>query len=656
MSLSTRTKVKPPSTVTASYSVNANVVVAKLSWTPIASGWPNSYQVLYRDGEEYATSLTATTYRDTNVVAGQGYNYGVSTVNVNEVEGEPKLAAGLVMPNYPVWQTGWSLDIQQASTASVASRASSPDGRSITYTRQGGTAPAAVTVSTAGVVSVGAAAAGSYTLILRADDGVLYAEMTVTLTVTAAATAPNPPVVADPQVVSTTQINLSWTKAATGTDPEDYDARYSLAGQNNWTNLTPLTGPSALSFNVTGLAAGTAYDFGVRASAGGLFSSYTVVSATTLSSGTREVYYTAMYDQPQYGGGSALVNGGLFHSLYHPDVIDSFNNAAQSGTLTASNLDQRIVASDTFDGVTVTPPFGSRFLKQVLWYDSEYECLNGTVDDGVAPPVPAGSKDKPRIKYSLGNSAYNYDWDREVWVGFALYTHPNHVHDIATRAHQGGGYHFWVNAGNGLTQFYLTTFARPTTNPGNYTGGLGGNTEYWFLGYQVNATAVADMVQQAGSPRTFYNAMTSRDSGWTQWMLRYRVNPFAGSGTINPSLTITGAKNKTYTGNKGIMQVWHKKEGASSWTKAVDIFNAPFGGVPSATELLGMDFGKYDYGWKKNATTFPNWRYTAKNSIRWGFRKAPGSTASSGAIAQFGTGPADVSPDGTAPTDWAEQA
>jgi len=58
--------------------------------------------------------------------------------------------------------------------------------------------------------------------------------------------------------VTTTSATLSWNAVAGATS---YDLRYSLAGQNDWTEVIGVTSPS----EVTGLTSGTAYDFQVRA-------------------------------------------------------------------------------------------------------------------------------------------------------------------------------------------------------------------------------------------------------------------------------------------------------------------------------------------------------------------------------------------------------
>lgn len=78
----------------------------------------------------------------------------------------------------PVWSVADNYALTPAATAGTAANynvspyASDPDGNTITFSRTGGTAPAGVTVSSAGTISVPTSiAAGSYTVTVQANDG-----------------------------------------------------------------------------------------------------------------------------------------------------------------------------------------------------------------------------------------------------------------------------------------------------------------------------------------------------------------------------------------------------------------------------------------------------------------------------------------------------
>lgn len=88
------------------------------------------------------------------------------------------IAAAQVGNRAPVWSVPENYALTPAATAGTAASysvgvfCSDPDGNAITYSRTGGTAPAGVTVSTAGVVTVPTSvAAGNYTVTVQADDG-----------------------------------------------------------------------------------------------------------------------------------------------------------------------------------------------------------------------------------------------------------------------------------------------------------------------------------------------------------------------------------------------------------------------------------------------------------------------------------------------------
>jgi hypothetical protein len=286
MSLFARTKVKQPVTISATYSiVSVGVFVAKVGWTRATSAWPNSYDVIYKNGEELATDLLVTNYRDTSVSQGESLSYAVSTVNVNEIESVARASAAVRIPSYPVWQTGWSLSIDQSNTASIASRASDPDGDALTFSKVGGTVPGTVTVSSAGVVTVGSTSGGSYSLILRASDGVLSADTTVTLTVNEVVTVPNPPINFSANPASSTELDLTWQAPASGPPPTDYDLDFSLIGASGpW---TPITIGLVLVYQHTGLSESQQVWYRLLSKSGVTpAATYATATATTFAAGT----------------------------------------------------------------------------------------------------------------------------------------------------------------------------------------------------------------------------------------------------------------------------------------------------------------------------------------------------------------------------------
>lgn len=283
MSLTTRTKVKPPKELSATYSAVGGFAVT-LRWTPVESGAQRSYFVVYRDDIELATGITENSYRDATVLEGEEHVYSVATVNVNETEGAPITIPEVQLPYYPVWQDGWSLSLIQGATSDVSARASDPRGTALTFDRNGGTAPAGVTFSSVGVISIGASVvAGDYDVGLRAT-GVsgLASTYSLQLTIQALLQAPGTPINLVVGAASTSALNVSWDRAASGSAPADYTVEYSTSASGPWTDK-PHSG-TATSTQITGLSTDTLYYVRVSASNSAGSSSYITASGRTNAS------------------------------------------------------------------------------------------------------------------------------------------------------------------------------------------------------------------------------------------------------------------------------------------------------------------------------------------------------------------------------------
>lgn len=468
--------------------------------------------------------------------------------------------------------------------------------------------------------------------------------------------APDTPVSFVASRASATEVNLSWAAGPTGAAPTDYDLDYSTTSSSGpWTSI-PFTG-TATTYAHTGLT-NVQYWYRVRASASGEVSGYASATAAPVVT-TRNVHYSATWSSAGVASAGDLTDGGRFSSKYEPEGgVNAYSAPDEDLPKTASNLDQRVASSVTYQGETITArTSGGYFLQQAIYYTKEYESIQG---NNGAPSGSNDSLDKPRTYYDLTASAYECDFDREVWFGFSFYVHPDHVHDTRTRAHQGRCNIFNCGAGDNFSQFRIQTGGRPTSAQTGYIGGLGGNTEHYLLGFQTNATAVADMAGTYNSKTTWVDLGDMDDDLglWTDFVIRFRLNPFAS--TTNPGQAgIANAKNHSYAGNKGIMQVW-KSTGPyldasrnRAMTRVFNLFNAPVGGVPHATLRLEYRMGLYKYGWKNNATDNTGWIYYGLDELRFGHRKA----LESGEVhAQFGTKDIDVNPSGLPLTGWSEQS
>jgi hypothetical protein len=470
-----RTKVKPPSSVSVTYSViSTNVFVAKLGWTPAQSAWPNSYHVIYKDLEELTTTI-ASSYRDLDVQEGEHPTYAISTVNVNLVEGVETTPVSVFIPSYPVWQTGWSLAIDQNATASIAARASDPNGTALTYSKAGGTAPSTVTVSSAGLVTVGATAGGSYTLVLRANNGVLTSDTTVSLTVNSIAVAPDALASFTATPISPTQIDLVWTAPASGPTPTDYDAAWSPNNDAPWTPLTPITG-QVFGYQHTNLSPNTLYYYRARATCGvSLLGPHTFANATTPPVATaRTLFMSATFADGKIAQQSTnrsqpdrRLNSGVFikcvAKVQPGSAQTKWTNisegqqqfsAAEASPPGTEEYDVHVCNGETIvqGGLsdTITPREGSYFMRSMCYpgadraaaspapnYVDEYRHyegpnINGYSDDG----AHQADKCKPRSETAfLNRIAHGIPYDTRFFYGISLRLHKDF--EVCTNANGG---------------------------------------------------------------------------------------------------------------------------------------------------------------------------------------------------------------------------
>ena len=130
---------------------------------------------------------------------------------------------------------------------------------------------------------------------------------------------------------------------------------------------------------------------------------------------------------------------------------------------------------------------------------------------------------------------------------------------------------------------------------------------------------------------------------WTDFIIRYRANPF--SVRTNPfSKGIPNAKNRTYEGNKGILQVWkatgtEDRNGDRQMVSKINLVNTPIGLVPQASERIRHSFRVYKYGWHNNPTDVAGPVWFGFDEIRQGLAW------------RHGTGYSDVHPSGLPCTD-----
>ena len=114
-------------------------------------------------------------------------------------------------------------------------------------------------------------------------------------------------------------------------------------------------------------------------------------------------------------------------------------------------------------------------------------------------------------------------------------------------------------------------------------------------------------------------------------MIQFRANPFFVD--TNPAqLGISGAQDKLFQANKGILRIWKQVGASRQMTLVFSIYNAPVGLVPNTSENFRVGWAQYKYGWRRNNTTISTPVWKGFDSIRFG------------SALQHGTGYSDVHP------------
>jgi hypothetical protein len=408
---------------------------------------------------------------------------------------------------------------------------------------------------------------------------------------------------------------LSQTVPATGgtiqftaTDANGLPILYTLSARSGFT-INSSTG----LVTVNASAAGSTGNITVTASNGVLTTS-TVCAVTVSASSARVVYYNGDFAGGSVPNRTSLQGGGYFACKYEPEGADAsyYTNPSNASGATASNLDGRVLQSETWNGDLITPRNGTYFMRQAIYYTKDYKTINDS-------SAPAADDDKPRVKFDQSNAVYSFPWDTEMWFGFSIRLSDSYVPEVGSTNNASTTMVWVINTGSASgTQLTLTRQRRQGTS-----------TERWWAVYQINATSVADMDGDGASPGTTYADLgeTSDDIGlWTDFVIRVRFNPFT-TATNPASAGIANGANQLYQGNRGILQIW-KGTGAYTtgknrqMTRLYSRVNLPVGGVPGAGMTLVPSHRMYKFGWKFNPTSSTAPVYQGFDEIRYGFGDA----------------------------------
>ncbi len=288
----TTTPITPPvASDTTAPSVPTNLQVIPVSTSQINLSWTAStdntavtgYNI-YRNGTK-VISTTATSYSDTSLAAGTTYSYTVSAYDAAgnvctqtaSVSAKTNLASDTTAPSVST-----NLKATPVSTSQInLSWTASTDNTAVTGYNiyRGGTKIATANKTSYSNTSLTANTSYSYTVSAYDAAGNISAQTaavsaTTNVAVVADTTAPSVPTNLQTSVISSSQINLSWTASTDDT---------AVTGYNIYRNGIEITTTSLVAYSDTGLTAGTAYSYTISAydAAGNTSTQATAVSATT---------------------------------------------------------------------------------------------------------------------------------------------------------------------------------------------------------------------------------------------------------------------------------------------------------------------------------------------------------------------------------------
>jgi hypothetical protein len=396
----------------------------------------------------------------------------------------------------------------------------------------------------------------------------------------------------------------------TATDPEGGSIFYSLTTTRAGITINASTG----LVTVTAAAAGTSGNIVVQASDGILTTTTTCAVTVANPDAARLVWFTGAFESGQIMPYTGQTDGFYFGTLPQPQTGAEAYFTSTGGAGPSAALDTRVVASETIDADEITPRDGGYFLRSAIYKTKNYTDTRFS-----------SGADRPRSVFYLTHSSNLLDWDTEAWFGMSVWLPSNMEHDTATKNEAAE------------VQLLVVNPNWPSNTHMDFKYYVGGSDTIsrWALRYYVGATSTAE---SAATSTTVNLGLVTADIGrWTDWIFRVRFNPF--TTTTNPALAgIANAKNQTYQGERGILEVW--KNG----TKVFSRVNQPLGLVPWTTRDLSFLPRLYKSNWKLFPTSVVGPVYAAFDSIRYG------------QVTRDGTGYADVNPTGTEPASGQEPA
>lgn len=286
-----------PATVVAATAITPTTLT--LSWTaPTTGTLPFSYQPQRATPSatpvwtNIGTPITTTTVGVTGLTANTAYIFQVITSNSagNSTSMSASATTASVLPDAPTGlQTSgtptantipltWTAPVNGTPPISYQISLRTPSGSGSFSTFGPTTTSLSQTVS-------GLASSTAYDFEVAATNSAgTGPQSSILLNITTAAaagTAPTPALGLTVSALAATSLTLTWSAPTSGTAPFTYQPQQSTDGGNTWANIG--SGISGLTVGVTGLTAGTAYQFRIVTTNTSGSSTSATVSTTTLS-------------------------------------------------------------------------------------------------------------------------------------------------------------------------------------------------------------------------------------------------------------------------------------------------------------------------------------------------------------------------------------
>jgi hypothetical protein len=288
------TATAPPGTPTALTATGISDTQINLSWADNANN-EDGFRIEQCSGTgcttftEIATvGPNVTTYQNTGLSASTTYRYQVRAYNVTGNSNYSNIASATTTPAPPGAPSGLTATTISSTQINLSwtDNATNEDGFRIERCTGAG-CTTFVEIATVGVNATtyqnttGLSASTTYSYQVRAYNGGGNSGYSNTASATTAPTLPSAPSGLGATVISSTQINLSWTDNATNEDGFRIE-RCSGSGCTTFAEIATVSA-NVTSYQSTGLTAATTYRYQVRAYNVTGNSNYSnIVSATTL--------------------------------------------------------------------------------------------------------------------------------------------------------------------------------------------------------------------------------------------------------------------------------------------------------------------------------------------------------------------------------------